>query len=124
MPNLRILCRDRPQRSIALVTTEHALIFRYSSGASGDNANPLYNNDSTPRCLVEFSSLSSADLKGYRFLGGGYGTLGLIALDNDIFVSVVTGSSKAAVVRPGETVSRIDNVDFCMSSISLSDQRT
>ncbi|XHG05215.1 hypothetical protein AWENTII_008459 [Aspergillus wentii] len=107
MSSLRILCRDLPHRTIALVTTEYALIFQHGSiDAVASNQN------GTPRCLVEFSNISSIDWRDYRFLGEGYGTLGLITLDEDVFLCVVTGSSKAATVRPGETVSRIDNVDF------------
>lgn len=54
------------------------------------------------------------DLAGYRSIGAGYGTLGLVTLNEDVFICVVTGSSQAATVRPAETVSRIDSVDFCM----------
>jgi hypothetical protein len=36
----------------------------------------------------------------------------MITLNEDVFVCVVTGASQAATVRPGETVSRIDNVGF------------
>ena len=108
MSSLRILCQDHPQRTIVLATAEHALIFQYCSTDPAPNV-----SNEPPRCLVKFSGLSSVDLKGYRFLGNGYGTLGLITLDEDVFLCVVTGSSKAATVRPGETVLRIENVDFC-----------
>lgn len=104
MFNLRVLCRDQPQRTIALVTTDHALIFHYSAAGSGAK-NP-------PRCQVEFANISSVDLDGFRSLGAGHGTLGMITLGDDVFVCVVTSSSQAATVRPGESVSRIDNVDF------------
>ncbi|KAJ5974043.1 hypothetical protein N7481_011253 [Penicillium waksmanii] len=104
MFNLRVLCRDQPQRTIALVTTDHALIFHYSAAGTGAKT--------PPRCQVEFANISSVDLDGYRSLGAGHGTLGMITLGDDVFVCVVTGSSQAASVRPGESVSRIDNVDF------------
>lgn len=106
MSSLRIFCQDYPQRTIALVTPEHALIFYCSTDIVPNSQRE------PPRCLVEFSSLSSVDLKGYRVLGNGYGTLGLVTLNEDVFLCVVTGSSKAATVRPGETILRIDNVDF------------
>ena len=106
MFNLRVLCRDHPQRAIALVTSDHALIFHYNTVGAGAKT--------TPRCQVEFSNVSSANLDGYRPLGAGHGTLGMITLDEDVFVCVVTDSSEAATVRPWESVSRIDNVDFCM----------
>lgn len=105
MFNLRVLCRDQPQRTIALVTSDHVLVFHYTNADAGVKTSPL--------CQVEFSDVSSVDLGGYRLLGAGYGTLGLITLNEDVFVCVVTGSSQAATVRPGEVVSRIDNVDFC-----------
>lgn len=105
MFNLRVLCCDQPQRTIALVTSDHVLVFHYSNADTGVKT--------SPRCQVEFADVSSVDLGGYRPLGAGYGTLGLITLNEDVFICVVTGSSQAATVRPGEAVSRIDNVDFC-----------
>ncbi|KAJ5831047.1 uncharacterized protein N7525_009300 [Penicillium rubens] len=104
MTNLRVLCRDQPQRTIALVSSEYALVFHYTSADTSAK--------DSPRCQVELSDLGAVDLKGYRPLGYGYGTLGLVTLNEDVFVCVVTSSSQAATVRPGETVSRIDNVGF------------
>ncbi|OQE34520.1 hypothetical protein PENCOP_c017G07090 [Penicillium coprophilum] len=104
MSNLRVLCRDQPQRTIALVSSDHALVFYYTSTDTSAK--------DSPRCQVEFSDLGEVDLQGYRPLGYGYGTLGLVTLNEDVFVCVVTSSSQAATVRPGETVSRIDNVGF------------
>ncbi|KAJ5919019.1 hypothetical protein N7466_009962 [Penicillium verhagenii] len=104
MFNLRVLCRDQPQRTIALVTSDHVLIFHYSATDA--------RSVSTPRCQVEFLDVASADLGAYRPLGAGHGTLGLVTLNEDLFVCVVTTSSQAATVRPGEVVSRIDSVDF------------
>jgi hypothetical protein len=100
-----------------VATSEDALIFQHSLGESAGNALPADNG--TQRCLVEFASLSSIDLKGYRTLGSGYGTLGLVTLDHDVFVCIVTRSSKAATVRPGETVLRIEDVDFCKASATF-----
>ena len=40
------------------------------------------------------------------------GTLGLITVNNDVFLCVVSGSVKVATVRPGETVQRIHTVEF------------
>lgn len=107
MLNLRVLCRDHPQRAIALVTSEYALIFHNSTTNTGSKA--------APRCQVEFTDVASVELGAYRALGAGNGTLGLITLNEDVFVCVVTGSSQAATVRPGESVFRIDNVNFCAS---------
>ncbi|KAL4870163.1 hypothetical protein BDV12DRAFT_62283 [Aspergillus spectabilis] len=110
MPSIRVLSRAHPVRTLIVATSEDALIFQHSLGESAGNALPTDNG--TQRCLVEFASLSSIDLKGYRTLGSGYGTLGLVTLDRDVFVCIVTRSSEAATVRPGETVLRIEDVDF------------
>lgn len=111
MSGLRIYTQNYPYRTIALATSEYVLIFRHS--LAGADVNTASHLKTTPRCLVEFAPLSSVDLKGYRVIGDGHGTLGLVTLDNEVFLCVVTGSSKAASIRPGETVLRIHSVDFC-----------
>ncbi|PYI10514.1 SacI domain and endonuclease/exonuclease/phosphatase family protein [Aspergillus sclerotiicarbonarius CBS 121057] len=110
MSSLRIYTRNYPNRTIALATAEYVLIFR--SGLEGGEINAQHHPKTTPRCLVEFAPLSSVDLKGYRVLGNGHGTLGLVTLGGDVFLCVVTSSSRAATIKPGETVSRINSVDF------------
>lgn len=112
----RVLLRERPNRAIALVTTTHALILRHissttstsqpQSGQSGGN--------SGLKCLVELVDANEADLSEYRVISrqNVIGTLGLITVENDVFLCVVSGASKAAIVRPGETVQRILNTDF------------
>ncbi|KAF7713340.1 Uncharacterized protein PECH_001493 [Penicillium ucsense] len=104
MFNFRVLRREQPNRSIALQGSDHVLIFHHNAADERSNT--------APRCQVEFSETSSADLKGFRALGAGYGTLGLVTLNEDVFVCVITGASQAATVRPGESVARIDHVDF------------
>ena len=113
MSNLRVLCRDHPQRSIVLTTGQYGLFFKYRPVSPAGSSALYANNNGTSRCSVEFSAMSSSDLKGYRTLGRGFGTLGLINLDEDIFICVITGASRTATARPGETIYRIDNVDFC-----------
>ncbi|KAE8398191.1 SacI homology domain-containing protein [Aspergillus pseudonomiae] len=113
MPNLRVFSRDSPQRTLAITTADFALIFKHGSTAPAINKSP---NHDPPRCLVEFATLQSVDLRGYRALCDGFGTLGLITLGKEVFLCIVTACSDAATVRPGETVSKIDNVDFfCLS---------
>ncbi|GFF59665.1 SacI domain and endonuclease/exonuclease/phosphatase family protein [Aspergillus udagawae] len=120
MPILRVFCRDYPQRTLILATTDYALIFKAIAGEVDHNKGS--NKRDTIHCLVEFSSLSSVDLTDYRCLCDGHGTLGLIALDGDVFLCVVTGASKAGTVRPGEAVWRIDNVHFfCLNHSSYED---
>lgn len=119
---LKVVVHDRPHRTLALVTDDYALIFRhtYSGTEQGVGTSALNLNvpagarqGSPPRCLVEFSPRTSLDLKGYRNLITAKGTLGLITLNNDVFICVVTGSAEVATVRPGETVQNIFAVEFC-----------
>lgn len=74
---------------------------------------------STPKCMVEFADLRSVDLSDYRTLSPlpVHGTLGLITISNDVFLCVVTGATKVASIRPGETVEKIFGVEFyCLNS--------
>jgi hypothetical protein len=112
MSTLRVLCRDQPRRSIALATSDCVLEITQPH-VDNTRGGPAKNQD-TNRYLLEAFFRSSEDLQGYRVLGEGWGTLGLISLNNDVFICVVTSSSRAATVRPGETVLKIENVDFCL----------
>jgi hypothetical protein len=121
-----VLSRDHPHRAIALVTASHALIFRHNPSAGASTANgsftsihSLQSQGSTsgtvaPRCMVEFSELDSVDISDYQAISPlpVLGTLGLITINNDVFLCVVTGATCVAVVRPGETVQRIHAVEF------------
>ncbi|PLB54305.1 DNase I-like protein [Aspergillus steynii IBT 23096] len=119
MSSLRILARNHPQRTLALATTDYVLIFKHSSTISKPSSQ---RRTDSPRCLVEFASQSDVDLSSYQKLGDGYGTLGLITFDDEVFLSVVTARSKAATIRPGENISRIDNVDFfCLNHSEYED---
>lgn len=68
--------------------------------------------------MVEFSSIEQLDLSDYRPVNtqNAYGTLGLITVNGDVFLVVVSAASKVATVRPGETVQRIGGVAFCECS--------
>ncbi|KAH8815390.1 SacI homology domain-containing protein [Xylogone sp. PMI_703] len=129
--SIRVLLREYPHRSIALVTPTHALIFRHIPSAGDLGVNGSYTSLSSipargsidsaaaPRSIVEFSEVSKLDLSEYRTLAPlpVYGTLGLITVNNDTFVCVVAGATKVATVRPGETVEKIFAVDFyCLNS--------
>lgn len=129
--SIRVLLREYPHRSIALVTPTHALIFRHSPSTNDSIANGSLASLSTsldtataPRCMVEFAEVSKVDLNDYRTLSPlpVHGTLGLITINNDVFLCVVTGSSKVASVRPGETVEKIYAVEFhCLNSSNYDD---
>jgi hypothetical protein len=129
--SIRVLLREYPHRSIALVTPSHALIFRHSPTTNDAIANgsltaiqsipPRTAGDgaAAPRCMVEFADVASVDLSDYRTLSPlpVHGTLGLITINNDVFLCVVTGAVKVASVRPGETVEKIYRVEFhCLNS--------
>ncbi|TQS38716.1 hypothetical protein Golomagni_00772 [Golovinomyces magnicellulatus] len=122
--SIRVLLCEDTHRSIALVTKSHALIFRQCPSASKlheDLVLPVSFPDKsqTLRCIVEFETRASINLKDYRPLSSLpiYGTLGLITLNKEIFICVVTGATKVATVRPGETAEKINAVEFfCLST--------
>ncbi|KAH7363870.1 SacI homology domain-containing protein [Rhexocercosporidium sp. MPI-PUGE-AT-0058] len=128
--SIRVLLREYPHRSIALVTPSHALIFRHSPTTNDAIANGTLvsvqatgrisiDGANAPRCMVEFADVSSVDLGEYRTLSPLpiHGTLGLITINNDVFLCVVTGATKVALVRPGETVEKIFGVEFhCLNN--------
>ncbi|KAK4500341.1 hypothetical protein PRZ48_008530 [Zasmidium cellare] len=114
---IRVFMRDSPQRAIALATDTHVLIFRHSpttvnTRAAGSSSS--VNEGGVPRCIVEFSPWEGQDMQGYRALSSMnvQGTLGLVTLNNDVFLCVVSSSAKVATVRPGETIQRILGVEF------------
>jgi hypothetical protein len=133
----QILVRDYPHRAIAIVSSTHALILRYSqttgeaiangSLPSFSSSRPRANSASESahsKCIVEFSAVSKQLLAEYRPLTPRpiYGTLGLIALGRDVFFCVITHASRVATLRPGETVERILSVQFfCLNSSEYDD---
>lgn len=102
--SLRLLLREHPQRAFAVLTDSHALIFRHSlSSASADSSN---NNETSARssaskCMVEFTAHEDVDLTGYRVLraSGVHGTLGLININTDVFLCVISGAFRVATGR-------------------------
>ncbi|KAI0383936.1 SacI homology domain-containing protein [Hypomontagnella monticulosa] len=126
----QLLLREYPHRAIAIATPTHALIFRYSPTTSEAIANGSLTSVSSARpraagdgpvskCMVEFSPASKQLLGDFRPLTPRpiYGTLGLISINQDVFLCVITQASRVATVRPGETVEKIASVDFfCLNS--------
>jgi len=123
--SIRALIKEQPQREIALATSTHVLIFRHSPSSVDGNGFTFHNISQTPlqgngagipRCMVEFSAVDTVDLSDYRSLTSlsVYGTLGLITVNNDVFLCVVSSATRAATVRPEETVQRINAVEFRM----------
>jgi hypothetical protein len=120
--SIEILIKHNPHRSFALKTATHVLILRHLPSSADLNdygSQPSNNGSATPRCMVEFTTVEAADLDGYQSLKGQalnwkvHGTLGLITIENDIFLCVVSGvTARPITVRPGETVRKIESVDF------------
>ncbi|EHY51917.1 Inositol-1,4,5-trisphosphate 5-phosphatase 1 [Exophiala dermatitidis] len=118
----RVLIHDYPHRTLALATDEHVLVFRHThspppegSKISSTTSLPSENlnrSNLTPRCMVEFGERSSIDLTLFHSVAAAKGTLGLITLNNDVFLCVITGSEIVATVRPGELVHKIFAVEF------------
>ena len=125
--SLQLLVRERPQRSLALATDTHALIFRYSQSNVALDKSSIEPSSRllASRCMVEFSPIENTDLADYHVLRAlsVYGTLGLIQINTDIFLCVISGALKVATVRPNETVHRILSVEFCQSSFQRTNWR-
>ena len=115
--SLKLLLRESAQRSIALVSNSHALIFRHTAFSSATEAQESGTNEkqSASKCMVEFSAIDGADFTDYREVQASsiYGTLGLINIGTDVFLCVISASTRVATARPGETVQRILSADFC-----------
>ena len=97
----KLLLREHPQRALAVLTDSQALIFRHSlSTTSADYGS---NNETSTRCsalkcMVEFTARRDVDLGGYRVLreSGVHGTLGLISINADVFLCVISGAVRVA----------------------------
>lgn len=121
--SVHVLLKDLPHRAIALSTDQYVLVFRHTHEAADESGLNRSSSDLSSystgrtngpsRCLVEFSERSSIDLTGFRKVGKALGTLGLITLNHDVFLCTVASSSNVATVRPGETVQKINLVEFC-----------
>ena len=99
--SLRLLLREHPQRALAVLSDSHALIFRHSqSSTSADSSNNKETSaiSSASKCMVEFAVLEDVDLTDYRMLraSGVHGTLGLININADVFLCVISGAVRVA----------------------------
>ncbi|EJT72835.1 synaptojanin 2 [Gaeumannomyces tritici R3-111a-1] len=121
----QLLIREYPNRSIAIVSQSHALIFRHSHGhdafANGSfaPARPRPGESAAAKCIVEFSPNNRKLLSEYRPLTPRpiYGTLGLLSIGRDVFICVITQATRVATLRPGETIERIAMVEFfCLTT--------
>ena len=108
---LRILLQNQPTRSINIVSESHALLIRASSEAWTPATSDRY---ATSKITASFVVLDDVDLVHSQVLcPKGFGTLGVVSFDKDLFLCVITAASPVASVRPGELVQRILAVEFC-----------
>jgi hypothetical protein len=126
MSAIRVLLQESPIRCIALATQTHALVLKSNPSKSPSRSNPSSRNPSATSlhaspstsaaslCTAEFGPVDDLSLDSWVPLSFRpvFGTLGLISINNDIFVCVVSSATRAADARPGETVEKINNVEF------------
>jgi len=126
--HITLLLQESPYRSIALATKYHALILTSTSPTSSPRNQPDFiphspansslnlNHSTSPlsRCIAQFCHIDDLSQQGWNQLGHAkiYGTLGLVSLNGDVFVCVVSDARKVADPRPGETIQRISAVEF------------
>lgn len=119
--SVKIYHSDYPERSVALTTPDHTLVFHHSaSNAHGTTttASSLSLDRGTARsrqqCAVEFAATENMNLQDYTPLSRRpcLGCLGLITIARDIFLCVITQAKEVARVRPEDTVYRILEVEF------------
>ncbi|KAF0414452.1 DNase I-like protein [Gigaspora margarita] len=112
-----ILFRDYP-RSIALRQIQYE-----NNGNPYGNSNPLLllfdqvqqsYNDSPLQCNVRLLRESDVDIMEYRQPGSRavYGCLGLLQVEREMFLAVVTECLPVGEIRPNESVFRIIDVEF------------
>ena len=99
--SLKLLLREHPQRALAVLTDTHALIFRHSPSSTRAYASSREKTSiraSAPKCMVEFTAHNAVDLRRYRVLraSGIHGTLGLINIDADVYLCVISGAVQVA----------------------------
>ena len=118
---VKILVNDYPHRSVAIAGPSHVLLFHNYRGSKpngGSTSVSLSENesgsDAGQQCAVEFAPTSGLDLNDYMPLSTRpcLGCLGLINIETDVFLCVITGAKEVAQVRPGEQVHRIYGVEF------------
>ncbi|KAL1916229.1 uncharacterized protein VTP21DRAFT_5846 [Calcarisporiella thermophila] len=82
-----------------------------------------YHGSVDPKCVVRLVPVDEFDVSNYTYLNAHpvYGCLGLIHVNNEIFLSVITDCIHLGKIRPGESVHRITDVAFYSLSNGLWD---
>lgn len=102
---MNILLRPGAKRTLALVSTSHVLLFRYIS--------------ETQKCAIELIDKSNFISKPYKQLSRSkpQGFLGLIELNNDIFLCIITSKVHVAQPLSSENINKIADVEFhCLTN--------
>ena len=108
---LILASNENQERKLALVSQSFALVFRAVKR----------NGSKNPSCGIKLVTRNELKNHHFRKLSEHkvYGFIGCIQVDNNIFMGVITGSTKVASPIPNETVNRIFAVDFfCISDDS------
>lgn len=101
---MKVLVRPHP-RTLYIATKSDVLTIRSS--------NPRGTLDQRRQCIVELLDRKEVDLTLCRQLSlNCYGCLGLLNVDSEVYLCVITDRSKAATPSPGRTVWRIHAVEF------------
>lgn len=97
---MNILLRPGSKRTLALESTSHVLLFRYIN--------------ETQKCAIELIPKSSFISQPYKQLSRSkpHGFLGLIEINDDIFLCVITSKIHAAQPLQGENINKIADVEF------------
>lgn len=100
---------NRTTRSLALVEKDSALLIRHAQNSNNDTSL------ASPKCIIEFVKRDTLALESKYQLLSPYecqGCLGLIEIDSEIYVCVITKDVLVARPRASETVNKINSVEF------------
>lgn len=99
---------NNDERKIALVSKSFALIFQLSKDNNNNNDNQIAS------CSLHLKHKDELKNNGYKKLTHHeiHGFIGLIEVENNIFIATITGSAKVASPIPGENINKIYAVDF------------
>lgn len=97
---MNILLRPGSKRTLALESTTHVLLFRYIH--------------ETQKCAIELIPKTSFVSQPYKQLSRTrpHGFLGLIEINDDVFLCVITSKIHAAQPLSGESINKIADVEF------------
>ncbi|KAG7691916.1 hypothetical protein KL950_004948 [Ogataea haglerorum] len=97
---MRILISTKTQRTLALASETHVLLFRYIPA--------------TGKCAIELVAKDQFHHRSFRSLSRHkpLGFLGLIEMNGNVFLAVITGKVDVASPTDGEVINKIMDVEF------------